>query len=147
MSNEDRDTSPPPLPAPTIPLAQPLDPTLAYRNVRDDRAGGTKRFLLHMLGGFGVAALVCGGCFVLLVFVGGKLMDDGSTGKFHPPAFVGWASLTLVTAMLIGLVWWAIRAHRRRARTGFLVGMLIGVGLSLLPLGLCYAIIGGESMK
>jgi hypothetical protein len=140
---------PPALPLrPAIPLAQAADATLGYRDVRDDRKGSTKRFLLHMLGGFGVAVLVCGACFGLLFAVGAQMSNNGSSGRssgLHP-AFA-WAALTAVTAILVGLVWWAFRAHRRRARTGFLVGMLIGVGLALLPLGLCYVIVGGEAMQ
>ena len=124
------------------------EPTLAYRDVHEDRKGRTKRFLLQMLGGFGVAVLICGACFALLFAVGARFENESSrNSNTRPAALVGWGSLTAVTIVLVALVWWAIQAHRRRGRTGFLVGMLIGVGLSLLPLGLCYTIIGGEAMK
>ena len=78
-----------------------------------------------------------------------KLWDEGKIGPPQPPAQVAlaWGSLAAVTVILVALIWWAFRAHRRRNRTGFFAGMLIGVGLSLLPLGLCYAIIGSESIR
>jgi FtsH-binding integral membrane protein len=125
-----------------------LQPTLAYRDVREDRKGSGKRFLLQMLGGFGVAMVICGACFAGLFGVGMLFSNAGGpSSPSRPHAALAWLSLAVVTAILVGVVWWAIRAHRRRARTGFFVGMLIGVGLCLLPLGLCYWIIGDEAIR
>jgi FtsH-binding integral membrane protein len=134
-------------PLPVHPLPTGPEPTLAYRDVREDRKGGTKRFLLQMLGGFAVAVVICGACFAGLFGVGAAFSNGGPSSPSRPHVALAWLSLVVVTAVLVALVWWAIRAHRRRARTGFFVGMLIGVGLCLLPLGLCYAIIGEEAMS
>src|SRR4051794_23717796 len=142
---------PPDSAGPATPLPANPEPTLPYRDVREDRKGSTKRFLLHMLGGFAVALVICGACFAGLYFVGDAVTSNFESSRpAHQPAAkraLGWGSLAVVTVILVGLVWWAIRAHRRRARTGFFVGMLIGIGLSLLPLGLCYAIIGDEVIR
>jgi hypothetical protein len=148
------DSSPPPHPAapePPIPLGpMPIAPevTLAYRDVHEDRKGSTKRFLLQMLGGFAVALVICGVCFAGLFGVGALLSNESGSSRLSPPhVALAWFSLAAVTGVLVGVVWWAIRAYRRRGRTGFLAGMLLGVGLCLLPLGLCYAIIGGETIR
>ena len=136
-------------PAPGDPAAPAAlqQPTLTYRDVREDRKGKTKRFLLHMLGGFAVALVICAGCFALLFAVGTKVDRASSPAERRAVAPLAWASLVGVAVIVVGVIWWGIRAQRRRGRTGFLVGMLLGVGLSLLPLGLCYAIIGDDVLR
>lgn len=132
---------------PVHPLHTGLEPTLAYRDVREDRKGSTKRFLLQMLGGFALSVVICGACFAGLFGVGALFSNEAPSNPSRPHIVFAWLSLAVVTGILVALVWWAIRAQRRRGRTGFLAGMLLGIGLCLLPLGLCYVIIGGEAMR
>src|SRR5436190_4075847 len=102
---------PPPMPSAPTPLTS--QPTLAYRDVHADRKGSTKRFLLQMLGGFAVALVICGVCFAGLFGVGALLSNESGSSRLSPPhVALAWFSLAVVTGVLVGVVWWAIRAYR-----------------------------------
>jgi FtsH-binding integral membrane protein len=96
----------------------------------------------QMLGGLVVALLTCGLCFVMMFFAGAAYFDLNDDSD--PPGIWVWLGMAATIALVGGIIWFAARAqHRRRGTRGLLVGVLLGVGLSALPLGYCFAVAGG----
>jgi len=110
-------------------------PPLDYQS---PRPGFNKR---HFWAGLAISLLVCAVCFILL-FVTGAYYFENDTGK---PRHWAWLSLLASAATLGGMTWVAVRMQRRRAGRGLLLGVLLGLGLSALPLGLCFYGVGASA--
>jgi hypothetical protein len=82
-------------------------------------------------------------CFVVLFAVGTYYYED-DPGK---PRTRAWVSLAVTAAALAVMVLVAARAQRRSGSRGYLLGVLLGIGLSALPLGLCFAIVGESALN
>ena len=96
----------------------------------------------QFFGGLTTSLLTCGICFALLFVAGTYYYEDDRTR----PRLWAWLALGTTAVAVVGLVAVAAVAQRRRPSRGFLAGVLLGVGLSGLPLGICFAVVGDAAV-
>lgn len=91
--------------------------------------------------GLTLSLLVGAASFGLLFLAGAENFEDSPPGV--------WSVVGLIVAPLAlgGMLVLAVRARRSKVRPGFAAGLFLGLGLSALPVGLCYTLVAGEVMR
>ena len=89
-----------------------------------------------------LASLVtCGVCFGAMFFAGVHYYENEQRPPTVARVTLGTTAVALVLLTLLGF-----RAQRRSGSRGYLVGVILGIGLSALPLGLCFYVLGSSAV-
>ena len=92
--------------------------------------------------GLTVSLLTCGVCFALLFFATFAYIEADAS----QPQPWAWVAMVTTVVAVVGLLAVAVIAQRRGSMRGFLAGVLLGIGLTALPVGFCFSIVGSTAV-